>query len=42
MDIDVGEDDQMMRAIAISLGENVLVSTDQVTSPYVTHHRVSF
>ena len=30
MDVDLSEDDEMMRAIAISLGDNVLVPTDQV------------
>ena len=30
MEMDLSEDDQMMQAIAMSLGENVLVSTEQV------------
>ena len=31
--IDMTEEDQMMRAIAMSLGENVVMSTDQVCQP---------
>ncbi|XP_064633553.1 E3 ubiquitin-protein ligase HUWE1-like isoform X3 [Lineus longissimus] len=31
-DMDLSEEDQMLRAIAMSLGENVLVSTDQTDS----------
>ncbi len=30
MDADLSEEDQMMRAIAMSLGENVVMSADQV------------
>ncbi len=30
MDMNLSEEDQMMRAIAMSLGENVLVSTEEV------------
>lgn len=30
MDWEMSEEDQMLRAIAMSLGENVLVSTNQV------------
>ena len=29
-DVELSEEDQMMRAIAMSLGEDILVSTDQV------------
>ena len=29
MDLDLSEEDQMMRAIAMSLGENVTMSTDK-------------
>ena len=32
MDLDLSEEDQMMRAIAMSLGENVLMSTDSANS----------
>lgn len=28
MDLDLSEEDQMMRAIAMSLGENAIMSTD--------------
>lgn len=30
MDLDLSDEEQMMRAIALSLGENVVMSTDQV------------
>jgi len=30
MELELSEDDQMMRAIAMSLGDNIIVSTDQV------------
>lgn len=32
MEWEMSEEDQMLRAIAMSLGENVLVSTNQVNS----------
>lgn len=31
MDVDLTDEEQMLRAIALSLGENVVMSTDQVT-----------
>lgn len=31
--MDMSEEDQMLRAIAMSLGENVTMSTDQVSRP---------
>ena len=31
MDVDLTDDEQMLRAIALSLGENVVMSTDQVS-----------
>ena len=32
MDVDLTDEEQMLRAIALSLGENVVMSTDQVTA----------
>lgn len=37
MELDMTEEDQMMRAIAMSLGENVVMSTDQPTQANVSY-----
>ena len=42
MDVDLSEDDEMMRAIAISLGDNVLVPTDQVIVRHAVRPRVMY